>query len=206
MKIWISSFIPKDIDDLTLPVPNGGGDTMIPGPIPLVSDCFHTDQRGFLKNSNASSRMQSIINIDIGNMKSLGHIGRCWETIECDCEDGEKECEKTSSTSGLKYKDEISSSFHLNFTLEGAANNPCFFGSPDIDWIIYVHIKKYADGKIKVEATSDSRVEKFPAYEMYVEQDGAVETLFRRSPDKGATPGDLIGVATQHVTGVVTFN
>ena len=205
MKIWISSFIPKEIDDYTRPVPDGSGDTMIPGPTPL-NDCFHTDQRSFSKNSNASARMRSMVSIDIENMKSLGHIGVCGETIECDCEDGQKECEKTASANRLKYKDEVSSDFHLNFTLEGAANNPCFFGSPDIDWVILVHVTKYANGKIEVEATSDSRVEKFPAYEMYAEYDGDVKTIFRRSPDEGATPGDLIGVATQPVQGVATFS
>jgi len=192
---------------LTSPVPNGGGDTMIPGPIPLVSDCFHTDQRGFSKNSNTSSRMQSIVNIDVGNMKFLEHIGRCWETIECDCEDGEKECEKTASTSGLKYKDEVSSELHLNFILEGAANNPCFSGSPNINWLIHVHITKNQNGSIEVEATSDSRVEKFPAYEMYVEHSGEVRTLFLRPPDEGATPRDLVGdTPRQPVQGLVTFN
>lgn len=64
LKIWISSFIPKDIAGYTMAVPGQAGRSMIPGPTPL-SDCFHTDQRGFSSDPNASARMRSLVELRV---------------------------------------------------------------------------------------------------------------------------------------------
>jgi len=49
VKFWVNAFIPKNIKNLTKTVLKGkhAKKTMIEGPIPLVSDCYLTDQRTF---------------------------------------------------------------------------------------------------------------------------------------------------------------
>lgn len=128
LQIWIYSFIPKDIAGYTRTIPASGGKTMIPGPLP-VSDCFHTDQRAFSSQPAASSRTRSRIEIDTATMTLAAQNHHCDPTVECDCEDGEEECNKVPDSSNLKITGFQSSGTACSFTFEGGGGKP-LRGSP----------------------------------------------------------------------------
>mgnify|MGYP006943063210 CR=1 FL=1 len=66
VKVWINSFIPRDIPDYTFDSPDGNG-TVIPGPhTPLhFTTCFGTDNRDFSSEIHASSRTHSEVEFDV---------------------------------------------------------------------------------------------------------------------------------------------
>src|SRR5919108_1609130 len=66
VKVWINAFIPRQVPGKTRPVPGAtNGQTMLSGPVPGVSDCFCTDNRGFSRDIHASSRMHAELEIDL---------------------------------------------------------------------------------------------------------------------------------------------
>ena len=88
----------------------------------------------------------------------------------------------SSSRDGISNK--------ISFVFKGAANNPCFTGSPDIDWNVTVKILYVPLSEVSVGV--DGKINGFPSYEMYAQVDtGPPVTLFqmRASSD----PTDLIG-------------
>lgn len=195
MKFWINAFIPRDISGLTKKVPAGKykGQTMIEGPT-AFSDCFLTDQRSFSNHIHAKSRMHSEFKVALSNSRlTFTQWHNCDFTTECDCEDGDEECRKQGSTSGMKFtfpvKPDPSRPFKV--TLKGAANNPCHGGSPNIDYV----------GTITVDLAARSlefggKIDEFPAFEAYATiNDGAGVTMFQRSPKAGKTPANLFGGA-----------
>ena len=148
LRIWINAFIPKDIPGLTITVPAGlhAGKTMINGPTHLIHDCFLTDQRSFNNDPSASCRMHSMAVINLGGLSLKSELHRCDETIEIDCEDGDEECNSSSSTSRIRiedFKGVTVKELNINsveFRFLGEASNPCFKGAPDIDWDIVVSV------------------------------------------------------------------
>jgi hypothetical protein len=204
MKIWIASFIPRTIAGLTRPLGDGSGRTAIPGPT-LISDCFLTDQREFDPSPTASSRTRLVVDVDVNSMQILNWSAHCDSTTEIDCEDGEVECEKTPDSSKLKVINVSSAAGILRFTFSGGAGNPCALGAPDIDWLVHVEVTKSAPTSIKVAIGVGSVVEPFPAFEMYASTSGGTKALFRRPPDAGADPWNLIGAPNKVVSGSATF-
>jgi hypothetical protein len=187
---WIKAFIPGSIDGLTSEVPNHPGTTMIKGPFRGVSDCFHTDNRGFSDDPAASARMHSGVTIDFSgpNPQLSGVLHRCSPTIECDCEDGDEECNKSGDTSRMGFTLAPASAGRTAVvTLEGASNNPCVAGSPDIDY----------RGSITIQADErsvefDGFVDVFPAFEAYSRiNNNPSAKLFTVGPKPGATPWNL---------------
>lgn len=202
MEIWLSSFIPKDIPGLSKPVPNDNKRTMFPGP--LYYGCFLTDQRGFSEKIQESSRMRIVGSFNIENMKLLTQVANCNETINVDCDSGSVTCNKTPDSSKLKIIVTQELPQKLHFTFSGGANNPCVMGSPEINWIVHVELKK-TPSNITVSILPESFVEPFPAFEMYASHNGITKILFQRSPEPGATPTDLIGDPTKIVVGNAEF-
>ncbi|QSX73999.1 DUF3238 domain-containing protein [Lysobacter arenosi] len=203
IKIWIASFIPRQIDGYTHPVP-GGGTTMIPGPTTL-SDCFLTDQRSFSSSPNASSRTRSLVEVNLGSPQPVSVVHHCDSTVEVDCEDGEIECNQTPDSSGLKITNFSSTATRCTFTFEGGAGNPCAGPlAPDIDWLVHVVVERSGD-TVTVKIGTGSLVEPFPAFECYASVGGTTKALFQRPPDPAATPWDLPGAPNKTVTGSVAF-
>jgi hypothetical protein len=203
---WINAFIPRDIFGLTTPVPNGpyANQTKIAGPVPGISDCFLTDQRSFDSSRRASSRLHSegVLYIDGDNLL-LNQSHRCDPTIEIDCESGTEECNKSGDTSRMKLTllSSVVTDNKARINVELAANNPCFFGSPDID----------VQGEFTVDFTEETvvfigKVEPFPAFEAYVAIDsGGVQALFQLLPIEGKSPLNLFGPPNRAISGSVPF-
>ena len=204
LKIWIRSFIPKTISGYTLAKPGGGGETMIPGPT-AANDCYLTDQRTFSSVASDSSRTFSSVEIDTNALSLASQSHRCDNTLECDCEDGDEECNEKPDASKLKVTKFSVGANKSTFDFDGGAGNPCAGAlAPDIDWLVHVVVEKAGPG-VKVSLAAGSVVEPFPAFEMYASLNGATKQLFARSPNAGATPWNLVGPPNQPVSGSVSF-
>jgi Domain of unknown function (DUF4157)/Protein of unknown function (DUF3238) len=189
VKVWLKAFIPKDVPGVTEAAPSPhAGLTMVPGPIPGVSDCFLTDQRGFSADIGASSRMHSEVEIDVTKPSVIRQWNTCWPSHEIDCGDGDVECNARAQVYGGYYGLEVSSPSTLQISLAARANNACYSGSPDI---VY-------DGTVTVSPAAravyfNGHIDQFPAYEMYATADGGAGVkLFQTPPPPGNTPGDLV--------------
>lgn len=207
LAIWINAFIPRDVAGLTLTVPAGvhAGKTMIPGPF-LFSDCFLTDQRSFDNNPAASVRMQSLATLRVKNPGLCLHNRRTSGTVELDCEDGDVECTMNADVTDLLLTGLLTSNTGgvalSQFTFDGAANDPCFAGSPDIDWDVDVTVT-CSGGSIVI--TAQGLVDPFPAFEMYASYKGVTKTLFLRGPSPGQDPWNLPGEPDETVFGTQSF-
>lgn len=204
LTIWISTFIPNDIPGLTQPVPRQTNKTMIPGPLP-TSDCYHTDHRSFSGDPTKSARARSRVDISERDLTLLNQEHHCGFTVECDCEDGDVECREKASTAGLKVKNFQAGANACTFTFEGGAGNPCVTMAPEINWLVNVEVKKVAGGKLQVSALAGSKIEPFPAFEMYATFNGTTRAIFREGPAPGTTPWDLVGGPTRGVSGTVVL-
>jgi hypothetical protein len=191
VKFWLNAFIPRDVPGVSRPaVGPHSGETMLPGPIPLVSDCVLTDQRDFSSAVHAPSRMHSEAEINVDTPSIAWQWHHCDFTHEVDCEDGEDECTQEGVNRGSYTNLHIvpGSSSLFAIRLQAAAHNPCFTGSPDIEY----------EGMINVDLSArtvafDGRIDQFPAYEMYATaNDGAGVPVFQTPPPPGNTPGDLV--------------
>lgn len=212
--VWVNAFIPKDIKvagkpDLTKVVPGTGphkGKTMIPGPVPGVSDCFLTDQRGFSSDPAAPSRMHCGVTVDVARLAISGTPDkRCDPTVEVDCGDGAEECSRAAPTNRIEVKEFSATAggggaATIKFRMVGAAGNACFVATPgmlvpDIDWDIPVTIAIGPGGEVAViTAKGDKAVESFPAFEMYVRTNSKpAVTVFQEMPVDGKTPASLFG-------------
>jgi hypothetical protein len=165
---------------------------------PVFSDCFMTDQRSFDADVKASSRMHSEIEIEIGGPSENFQFHDCSPTHEIDCEDGEEECTQKGDVSKMKYSNLRGSLLTvIKVDLKAASNNPCYSGSPDIDYEGTVTIKPAA--RI---VDFEGKLDAFPAFEMYATANGgAGKLMFSEAPPEGNSPGDLGGPANREVTG-----
>lgn len=204
VKFWINAFIPKDVTGYTKPIPGHPGLTMIPGPgINPLSDCYHTDQRGFSNNIRAASRMHSEAKVSFTNsMPVLTTWHNCDQTVECDCEDGGEECRKSGNKDNMRIvmlPSRICSPYALvNLEVKCAAHNPCAPSSNlagDIDF----------EGKVIIDRAArrivcDLKIDAFPAFEAYATiNDGVGVMMFQIMPPRGNTVMNLPGYATRSV-------
>ncbi|THC97665.1 hypothetical protein EYZ11_002828 [Aspergillus tanneri] len=198
---WIKAFIPLNVAGVTRAYPKDSSKMMING-IPIIGDCFLTDQRGFSSASDAKSRMHSQAWVWVnpnGYRWSQRHY--CDETTEVDCEDGDVEGRKTQNNDNMAFKVLKGSSTRVVLEFQAAQNNPLVTGSPDIDLI----------GTLTVDRVDQfvefvGKVDEFPAFEAYVSiNGGSPRTIARLGPKPGAGPESLFGSANRSLRGSVNF-
>jgi hypothetical protein len=197
VKVWLNAFIPDSVPGKTKPAPGPlAGKTMLDGPI--FSECYLTDNRSFDSDIHASSRMHSEIEIDVSGPSETFHWHHCDETHEVNCTTGAAVCTKSGRTSDMAFTGlRGSSASTIQVDLKGASNNPCYSGSPDIDYEGAVTINV---GSRTVEF--DGKIDEFPAFEMYATANGgAGVTMFNTRPLPGKDPWNLMGAANRVQTG-----
>ncbi|KAL4923643.1 uncharacterized protein BDV17DRAFT_276565 [Aspergillus undulatus] len=201
MSFWIKAFIPLNVAGVTRSYPKDSDMTMIGG-IPIVGDCFLTDQRGFSNASDAKARMSSQAWVWInpkGYRWSQQHY--CDETTEVDCEDGDVEGRETQNNDGMKFSLLTGSNTSVILGFQAARNNPLVTGSPDIDLTGTLIVDR--DDKF-VEFVG--KVDEFPAFEAYVSiNKGSPREVARLGPKPDAGPGSLFGDANRPFRGRVDF-
>jgi hypothetical protein len=213
IKLWINAFIPNNITGVTKNVKNGPhtGKTMIEGPVGFY-DCFLTDNRDFSSDIHASSRMQSVLEIDLSDISSieLKQYHKCDSTIRIDCKTGEEVCNKSADNNKMKFYDLKKNGDIISVKLSGEARNPCLGLisdqlpiSPEIDY----------EGRIEIDhqkgtVTFDGKIDEFPAFEMYVsiDDDYSPRQIFRKLPELGANPSDLYGYANIPLKGKINIS
>lgn len=204
VKFWIKAFIPNSIDG-GKPVPKGPlqGQTMFDGPFPW-SDCFLTDNRGFSADVRASARMH--IEAEVATTPRELSFSGAWSfpTREVDCEDGDIECNRRPTPRALvtlvpnwpPYQEDPDL---IQLPVTGAANDPCFAGSPDVD----------VDGMVRIDPRTrmlrfDGSTDPFPAFEMYAAvNNGPGRTVFTYMPPPGTSAWSLWGGANLAQSGTV---
>jgi hypothetical protein len=198
VRVWVKAFIPDWVEGAEDGVGAASGVKVIRGPFPGVSDCFYTDNRSYDSDPAASGRVNVDITIDPNTPKVTEKHLYSHATHECDCEDGEIECNETATpTGGVSEARRAGQVVSVDFN--GAANNPCHGGSPDAD----------LNGTITIDLAARTvsihgMVDAFPAYEAYVDIDGGgAQELFTIDPEGG--PGSLLGGANRAVSGEVSF-
>jgi hypothetical protein len=153
--------------------------------------------------------MHSEVKVDVtGDPRIIYQYHNCDWTTEIDCEDGDEECKGKGVVKGPKFNNMRVSADKRNITinLRAAGNNPCFHGSPDIDYEGEVTIT-LNPSKDSASVDFKGRVDEFPYFEMYATvNDGAGKQIFTKEPDKGKTPGNLFGEADRAVSGSVNLS
>ncbi len=165
----------------------------------MATDCFWTDSRGFSSDFNASARITHWVRVNTDTW-AVESDCYCGTTHECDCEDGDIECQKiatptwqTSQAQGTSEPGAYAVDFH------GAAADPCVSGAPDVDY----------NGRIVIDTTNrtvklQGMIEPFPSFEAYCSIDGgSVHTLFTHSPTGGLM--SLLGAANTAVNGEASY-
>ena len=214
--IWINAFIPREIKGVTTALTTGphAGKTVIPGPVPRISDCFLTDQRSFSDDVSASVRMQSRIDVDLLARKHHGTPSTSG-TTEVDCEDGEGEWTGRADLSRMTSYDfrvtrDSEQETVITIKFAHAAQDPAFVHTPsavvaDIDYDGTLTLVRSERG-CKLEVSFDGHIDSFPAFEMYAAIPSMPpQEIFHAAPPTGHTPRDLFGTANTPVTGSTTF-
>jgi Protein of unknown function (DUF3238) len=99
----------------------------------------------------------------------------------------------------MRFENLRQESGYIAIDLAGAASNPCFSGSPDIDYMGTYWIDVY-----NKTVHFEGLVNGFPAYESYAAVNGgAGSTIFQYGPR--GEPIDLAGNAGDAVTGSHAF-
>jgi len=184
---------------ISAPAPYAGM-TMLNGPI--FSKCYLGDNRPFDANIHAPSRMHSEIEIDVTGPTETSQYHHCDETREIDCTSGVTRCTGHGKTSNMKFFNlRGSSATVIEVELEGASNNPCYRGSPDIDYEATVFID-VSERTVAVK----SKIDEFPAFEMYATANGgAGSKIFNTMPLPGKDPWNLLGGANRIQNGSTTI-
>jgi len=200
VKIWFKAFIPGNISGYTKAVPAGthSGKTMIPGPTPL-NDCFLTDNRSWDNSILAKSRLNSVIDLNLSKTAPTINNESHWcdATSELDCEDGAVECSRYGDSSSMNfYNLRKNSTGQVLINLIGHANNPCFIGSPAIDYFGVIMIDP-----VRRIVAFNGKVDEFPDFEMYING----REIIREPHPAGNTPGNLFGGANRSVFGLTFF-
>lgn len=122
-------------------------------------------------------------------------------TIEVDCEDGDIECDKKPDTSDLKVEFQNNpGTSKIRVLFKGGADNPCFAGSPQINWDLRVTVEITDANSCIVILENGSLVELFPSFEMYFSVNGTSHVVIQKSPNPGSGPSDLVGAANEPVS------
>jgi hypothetical protein len=229
MKIWINAFIPFEVANYTVSLPDGEftGKSAIPLPPiarlnPLnagkpLGAGYLTDQRGFDSDISASCRMQSIADLSrslVGWQLNNGFNGehRTSGTTEVDIDTGARldfgraDMTRCTWTGGAVPELDPGATFTQIFRLKAAAFDPLVSAAADIDYeaTFTLTSSPSADGDV-VQIDWEVTLDAFPAFEGYVERDGEVTTLFTVPPPDGNTVQDLLGDANRVFSGSNTL-
>jgi hypothetical protein len=102
---------------------------------PIFPECYLTDNRTFDSYVHAPSRMHLEIEIDVAGPSEVFQWHDCDETHEIDCKTGTAVCTGKGRTSDMAFsKLRGSPGSLIQGDLTGASNNPCYGGTPDIDY------------------------------------------------------------------------
>lgn len=201
VEFYIKAFIPLSVDGVTIAYPKDNSKSMIAG-IPIIGDCFLTDQRGFSSAKYASARMTSRAFVWIKpDSYTWSEEHQCGETIEVDCEDGDVEDSETQNNDNMKFTELSGSSSAVVLDFKAARSNPLVAIAPDIDLL----------GTLTVDRVNKfvefvGQVDEFPAFEAYVSIDGGdPQTIGQLGPEPGAGPESLLGDANRDFRGRVAF-
>ncbi|WP_171208871.1 MULTISPECIES: hypothetical protein [unclassified Ruegeria] len=208
LKIWVKAFIPKEHPTnpgYVRPRPGHQGEFMIPDPTD-ASVCFATDHRLFSSDPAASARLTSSITVNFsdGNLtEAPSHV--TGPTHVYWCADGTaKNPAKSAGKDQMFWGTPAQADGAIQVTLEGQANNPHVFASPNI-YYAGSFLFDTSNKKLDFQMTIGS----FPAFEAYAQLDGGdVVQLFTRNPADGANVWSLIsfgGLNTRNVAGSVSF-
>lgn len=217
LTFWISSFIPGSVPGYTITVGAGShrGKTAIPLPsiarlwpgntFKAWSAGYLTDQRTFDSAPTASSRMRSLIEIETTTCTEIAQRHESSGTTEIDLSSGAQKGFATANMSSCKYSaNPAMTTYHFFRKLEAAAGDPLVGMAADIDYKGTL-ILTTSFGGTKVVVDFEGKVDNFPAYECYATFNGVTQTLFRRAPPAGNTVADLLGSATNVVSGRAVF-
>ncbi|MER8692083.1 hypothetical protein NKI77_07890 [Mesorhizobium opportunistum] len=229
MKIWVNAFIPFDVANYTVPLPDGEFTGMTAIPLPPLARLnplndgkplgagYLTDQRDFDSDISASCRMQSIADLSrlpAGWQLNNGFNGehRTSGTTEVDIDTGGRldsgsaDMNRCTWTGGAVPEPEAGASFTQIFYLKAAAYDPLVSAAADIDYegTFTLTSSPSADGDV-VQIDWEVKLDSFPAFEGYVERDGEVTTLFTVPPPEGNTVEDLPGHANRVFSGSTTL-
>ncbi len=201
VKVWLNAFIPGIVTGKTLPAPGPyAGKTMLNGPI--FSQCYLTDNRTFDSFIHAPSRMHSEIEIDVSGPTEVFQWHYCYPTHEIDCTTGAAVCTRSGRTTDMSFSRlRGSSTSKIQVNLKGASNNPCYTGSPDIDYEGTITIDV---GRRTVEFAG--KIDEFPAFEMYATANGGTGVaMYNTMPRLGKDPWNLPGGAGRTQNGTATI-
>ncbi len=101
MSFWLNAFIPRDIFGATTMLREGEykGLTAL-----SAAPCYLTDQRNFSNDLRASSRMHSLVKVDLtASEPVLTQHHRCDDLIECDPMQRRSATKAAGSTSKMKF-------------------------------------------------------------------------------------------------------
>jgi hypothetical protein len=170
--------------------------------IPIIGDCFLTDQRSFTSESGAKARMHSQVWVWVkpdGYQWTQEH--HCDETTEVDCEDGDVEGKKTQNNDNMAFGVLSGSSSKVVLDFKAAENNPLVTASPNIDLVGTLTVDR-ANGFVEFVG----KVDEFPAFEAYVSiNEGSPRTVAQLGPKPGAGPESLVWAANRAFSGRVYF-
>lgn len=171
--------------------------------IPIIGDCFLTDQRGFDSARGASARMHSEAFVWVKpDSYTWSQEHYCGESTEVDCEDGDVEEKKTQNNDNMAFSLLSGSSSRVVLDFKAARNNPLVAFSPDIDLVGTLTVDR-VDKFVEFQG----KVDEFPAFEAYVSINGGDPlTIGQLGPKPGAGPDSLFGDANRDFGGRVTFD
>jgi hypothetical protein len=228
LKIWVNAFIPRDVDNYTLEMSQGQftGQTAIPLPPiarlnPLnffkpLSAGYLTDQRTFDSDLSAPVRMQSLAELSRGligwTLDNGFGVHRTSGTTEVDTEIGEfldfgsAPMNRCFFSGGDIPVPDPGAPFIQIFHLRAAASDPLVSAAADIDYqgSFLITTTPGVEGDL-VQIDWTLSLDAFPAFEAYVERDGAVVTLLTAPPPDGNTVQDLLGPPNRSFQGSVTL-
>jgi hypothetical protein len=245
LKFWINAFIPGTVSGYTQSITKGthAGKTAIP--LPGVAR-FHpgntlkprntgylTDQRSFSGDPSASTRMRSIVTVDLtpGSCYPLTALHETSGTTEVDIASGAQLGFGKADMSRCTWQQAVFTSpivigsmlfpfgslvpisggfrppdpkeFHLD--LAAQAGDPLVAGAADIDYEGRFSVWQSGVAPNIVTVTFTGKLDSFPAYEAYASYGGITKTLFTSAPPPGNTVLNLLGRATRPVSSTVRF-
>jgi hypothetical protein len=253
LKFWINAFIPREVPGYTKLISKGptAGKTAIslPGmarlnplntinPFNFLGDNkvfkgpdigYLTDQRDFDKSFDASSRMQSWIEITVAPHPGIVNSGhRSSGTTEVYIDTGEQRgfdradmsrCSFTPlrteppAIRGGTYRTPllgiplsveypVSGDPIHKVELSAAAGDPLVSAAADIDYKGTISVQMSAT---RCHVSFDGFIDDFPAYDCYAQVGGVTKLLFKVPPPKGNSVTDLLGGPSRRVMGRAAF-